>query len=420
MSDTWRPDELRLDDNLRASLVRRAEVVTAVREFLRAHGLLEITTPLLTRLNPDSTNAFRVESRRYPDRHYGLPTSPHAYKHMLAYAGFTRYAQIAPCFREDLGRRDKAPCEFYQIDVELVGASRAQIMDLAATMVRTLLREFRGIELPPIVELTYAAAIAHYGTDRPDLRNELRIEWASAALCVAAERAGWLRRGDALAWMRIPDRRFEPALERDGHPDVRRMSVRPGMASWPVEIMDLDDDGFALLATGPERAVRNHLVEVRDRVGVCAPASSHGPCALFVVDFPLCERTSSGVEFVHHASTLPAVDPPPDTDPTQLPSTQFDLVIDGIELGGGAMRHDDPEMFERTMRCAGLTGELIASRYGWLQRLLRAGCPPRGGFAIGLERLIMLLTGEDRLERIVAFPHDRAGHEPTLGAPTRA
>ena len=436
--DMRRPD-------LREALMLRSRVTGEVRNFLSSRGFLEIETPILTKSTPEGARDFIVPSRLQPGKFYALPQSPQLFKQLLMVAGLDRYYQIARCFRDEDLRADRQP-EFTQIDLEMSFVEPEDIISLMDEMFSHLFRSFLGLQLKvPFPRLTWREAMERYGTDRPDLRYGMEIKDFSASFSrsdfkvfrAVLEKGGRVRGFKVDGLLSPPRRELDEMVE-----EARRLGafglvwlVREGdgfrspMARYLSEEERGDlirvsgvRDGEVLVLAAGGKEVDPVLSGMRD---YCARRFDL-PCAerfafAWVTDFPLFDWDDEERRYKsnHHPFTAPtgASLDILEERPLEATSQSYDMVLNGVELGGGSIRIHDPEVQERVFAVLGLSREEVDDKFGFLIEALRYGAPPHGGIAYGLDRMVMLMTGRDSIRDVIAFPKTQSGSDPLTGAP---
>ena len=438
---TYRYLDIRRPRRQRA-LEMRAGVARAMRRVLDAEGFLEVETPVLTRSTPEGARDFLVPSRLQRGSWYALPQSPQLFKQLLMMGGLERYYQIVRCFRDEDLRADRQP-EFTQLDVE---ASFIEPEDLQELIERVLVESFAVAGIPlttPFPRLTHAEVVRRFGTDRPDMRFGMEIlDWTERAgasgfgVLEGAIAAGGVVRGlvvpgaGAGVRRRVGDELMEEARELGAKGLVWAVVEGDGTLRSPVaRFLDglADDLGAApgdliLLVADREEVAQAVLgglrVRLAERYGL-VPEGAWAP--LWVVDFPLVawNEGEGRWDSVHHPFTAPR---PQDLgrledDPGSVLSQAYDVVVNGLEIGGGSIRIHDPEVQARAFAVIGMDAEEAEARFGFLLRALRMGAPPHGGIAFGLDRIVMLLAGERSIRDVMAFPKTATGSDPLTGAP---
>jgi aspartyl-tRNA synthetase len=433
----WRYVDMRrpvMQQNLRL----RARVTRYLREYMNANGFIEIETPALTRATPEGARDYLVPSRTHPGQFFALPQSPQLFKQILMMSGFDRYYQIARCFRDEDLRADRQP-EFTQLDVETSFMDENDIIGVMEAMVRGLWKEILGVELPaPFPRMSYADAIAHYGTDRPDLRNPLKFEEVSDLLKqvefkVFAEAANM--EGGRIAALRLPDGGKLPRSEVDGYEEFVKQHGAKGLAYIKVNdsakgrqglqspiLKFLSDEVIAALmqrsgaqtgdlvffGAGKTKIVNDSLGALRNRMAADL-GLLHGDWQFtWVLDFPLLEWNEGEKRWepLHHPFTAPRVSDPEAlrANPGKTLSRAYDLVLNGTELGGGSIRIHRPELQKAVFELLGIDAAAAEQKFGFLIRALDYGCPPHGGIAFGLDRIVMLMAGMPSIRDVIAFP----------------
>ncbi len=430
-----------------ATLRLRHRLAMAVRRAFDSRGFVEVETPMLIKSTPEGARDFLVPSRLQPGHFYVLPQSPQLFKQILMVAGLDRYFQIVRCFRDEDLRADRQP-EFTQVDVELSFTNEEEVMSVTEAAVAEAAAEAAGVTLPrPFPRLTYAETLARYGTDKPDLRFGLPIgevsdlvapdtpavfkEAVAAGASVrglALPGAAGLSRGQVerltetaraagaqgLATLVLPEQ-GPPAgtLGRQVPADLaKRLSVR----------LDAQPGDLLLFSWGPEAEVAAALGRLRWTVAQergLIPADAFAPC--WVTEFPLFERSDEEgrLTAVHHPFTAPmeADRLRLQSDPLRVRARAYDLVLNGVEVGGGSIRIADPQLQREVFGLIGLSNVEAQQRFGFLLDAFRYGVPPHGGIALGFDRLVMLLAGEETIRDVIAFPKTTTGADLMTGAP---
>jgi aspartyl-tRNA synthetase len=437
-------------DLRRAVMQRRLEqrhhIVQAVRTYLDGQGFIEVETPILTKSTPEGARDYLVPSRVVPGTFFALPQAPQQYKQLLMMAGLDRYFQIARCFRDEDLRADRQP-EFTQIDLEMSFLEREDILVLVDGLVAAALRAAgRPVPPLPLPRMTYAEAMSRFGSDKPDLRFGMEITDLSdafrasgfqvfaRALASGGSVLAINARGLASAPIRVLDEWTQLAKEGGlgGLANIRiqedgvwksavakflsdsekaaltaRLDLRPG----DLVLIAADRPGTALPVLGRLRLLAGHLAGaiVPDRMAFT-----------WVTDFPLFEQGADGsLQSMHHPFTAPHPEDIPwlDTAPARVRAQAYDLVLNGVELGGGSLRIHDPAFQARMFQRLGIPEKEIEDRFGHLIRALGYGAPPHGGLAIGLDRMVMLLVGAESIRDVIAFPKTLKATDLMMNAP---
>jgi aspartyl-tRNA synthetase len=429
---------------LQANLMLRHRLLQRARRSLTDLGFLEIETPILTKPTPEGARDYLVPSRVHPGEFYALPQSPQIYKQLLMISGFDRYFQIARCFRDEDNRFDRQP-EFTQIDIEASFVGQEDVLGFVETVLVALWEE-AGHAIPrPFPRLPWREAMERYGSDKPDLRYDLAIvDWtaavrplgvpffAQAAKDGARVRGIAVKGGGALSRKDI-DHLAEAAKQLGGAGlawvkrtgDQIAGSVGKHFTTELLGQLGVGDGDAALLTVGPDRVTSPVLDRVRQEViRRLAPTPKQAHAFCWVVDFPLFEpdpETGSPV-FAHHPFTSPHLDDVAqlDRDPFACRALHYDAVYNGHELGSGSIRIVDPAIQRKVFLLLGLSPLEAEARFGFLLQALAAGAPPHGGFAVGFDRVAMLLAGAGSLRDVIAFPKTTTARALFEGAPAPA
>ena len=430
---------------MQANLALRHRLAKAVRDYLSGDGFLEIETPMLIKSTPEGARDFLVPSRMHSGKFFVLPQSPQLFKQLLMVAGTERYFQIVRCFRDEDLRADRAP-EFTQIDIEMSFVGAEDVQAMAELMVVYAMREALGIEVRrPFPCLTYAEAMLRYGSDKPDLRFGLEISdcgdlFAASAFRVfshAVASAGVVRAicaPGAAEYSRRETAELEEIAKSAGAGGLVPVHLDAGGPRGPLakhlspETLaalrtrcGASDGDLLLLAAGPADTVAPAMGRLRVELGRRLNLIRDGFVFEWVVDFPLLERSAEGgLAAVHHPFTAPLDDDLPllDGEPLRARAKAYDLVLNGVEVGGGSIRIHRQELQERIFALLGILPDAARERFGFLLDAFRYGAPPHGGIAFGFDRFVMVLAGEDSIREVIAFPKTQSGTDLMTGAPS--
>ena len=427
---------------LQANLVRRHHLLQATRKYLSEQAYFELETPILTKPTPEGARDYLVPSRVHPGEFYALPQSPQIYKQLFMVSGFDRYFQIARCFRDEDLRADRQP-EFTQIDIEASFITRDDIVKLSEGMIAALWRVAGQSASPPFPMLSYAAAMERFGSDRPDTRYALEIQDATDlfgasefGIAKQAIAAGGRVRGIVVPNGAVLSRKQVDELEAEaksagagGLVRLKRSDIAlegPAakfLGEGAADALKIPPGALGLYVAGPDHISSPALDRVRQMLAGrlhLIPEGRHD--FLWVTDFPLFEKdpASGRLSSVHHPFTAPHPDDLPllQSSPERVRALAYDVVMDGLELGGGSIRISDPRLQSTIFSLLGIDDATAQARFGFLLEGLRAGAPPHGGIAFGFDRIAMVLAGASSLRDVIAFPKTTAARALFEGAPS--
>ena len=413
----------------------RSRVTSYIRNFLDGNGFMDVETPILTRATPEGARDYLVPSRTHEGSFFALPQSPQLFKQLLMVSGVDRYYQIAKCFRDEDLRADRQP-EFTQVDLEASFVNEEDLMNLTESMTRSLFKDVLDVELPEFPRMPYSEAMQRYGSDKPDLRIPLELvdvgdlvesvdfkvfsgpakDPKGRVAALRVPQGGSLTRkqiddytkfvgiygAKGLAYIKVNE--IAKGVEGLQSPIVKFLGDETAMAV--MERAGAEDGDIVFFGADKATVVNEALGALRIKVGHDLEMLTREWAPLWVVDFPMFEETSEGrLTAIHHPFTAPSCTPEElAADPANALSRAYDMVLNGTELGGGSIRIHDENTQQSVFRVLGIDEEEARAKFGFLLDALKFGCPPHGGLAFGLDRLVMLMTGASSIRDVIAFP----------------
>jgi aspartyl-tRNA synthetase len=442
-------------ERLHANIALRSAVIASLRRRMIEAGFTEFQTPILTASSPEGARDFLVPSRLHPGKFYALPQAPQMFKQLIMVAGFDRYFQIAPCFRDEDARADRSPGEFYQLDFEMSFVTQEDVFAAIEPVLAGTFEEFAGfrravpwtVTRPPFPRIPYAEAMLKYGTDKPDLRNPLEIADVSehfrgsgfGLFARIVEGGGVVRAIPAPATGERPRSFFDNLNDwarAEGFAGLGYITRRHGEAGGPIarnlgeaataRLLDAlrlgPNDGVCFAAGKPAEAARLAGL-ARTRIGHELGLVAQGEYRFcWIVDFPMYERDeqTGQIVFSHNPFSMPqgGLDALNSKDPLEILAWQYDIVCNGVELSSGAIRNHRPDIMLRAFEIAGYPAAEVEAKFGGMLSAFRYGAPPHGGSAPGVDRIVMLLADEPNLREVVLFPMNQRAEDLMMGAPS--
>ena len=435
---------------VKSNIVLRCQVVAELRRLMTEKGFLEITTPILTASSPEGARDYLVPARNHPGKFYALPQAPQQFKQLLMTSGFDRYFQIAPCFRDEDARADRTPGEFYQLDMEMAFASQADVLSVLEDVLVPVFHKFgkyKRVSTAPFRHIPYNEAMERYGSDKPDLRIDLEIQDITAEVqgcgftpfegatvkAVAVDNFTQARKwidklladvevqtGSKACWVKV---------DENGN-------LTGGVSKFLTDCKDaltaklnLKPGSFVCMAAGKKAVAQKTAGVIRTMLGKRIPGhfdeEQYALC--WIVDFPMYEigEESGALEFCHNPFSMPQgglkalEDAEGDMDKLlAIKADQYDLVVNGYESASGAVRNHDPEIMVKAFEMVGLGEADVKAKFPAMYNAFTYGAPPHAGAAPGVDRLIMLLTGEESIREVITFPMNKNAQDLMMGAPT--
>jgi aspartyl-tRNA synthetase len=452
------PEDIRLKyrfldlrrDSMHLNILLRSRVIASIRRRMIEQGFMEYQTPILTASSPEGARDYLVPSRLHPGKFYALPQAPQQFKQLLMVAGFDRYFQIAPCFRDEASRADRSPGEFYQLDFEMSFVTQEDVFAAIEPVLHGIFVEFgggRGVTAPPFPRITYDDALLKYGTDKPDLRNPLLIsevgevfEGSGFKVFASALESGAVVRAIAVPGVATQPRSFFDKLNDwargEGAPGLGYIVFADGAAKGPIaKFLDaprLDrlkalagiGEGDAVFFVCDKKPAAEKLAgaartKIAQELNLIAP-NAFTFC--WIVDFPMYEfnEETRHIDFSHNPFSMPqgGLEALLTRDPLTIKAFQYDIVCNGIELSSGAIRNHRPDIMYKAFEIAGYSAAEVEARFGGMLNAFKYGAPPHGGSAPGIDRIVMLLADTPNIREVVAFPMNQQAQDLLMQAPS--
>jgi aspartyl-tRNA synthetase len=459
------PEDIRLKyrfldlrrEKLHKNIMLRGQVIDSIRRRMKDGGFFEFQTPILTASSPEGARDFLVPSRLHPGKFYALPQAPQQFKQLLMVAGFDRYFQIAPCFRDEDARADRSPGEFYQLDLEMSFVTQQDVFEAVEPVIRGVFEEFADgkavTQKFPLIP--YADAISKYGTDKPDLRNPIVMQDVSEAfrgsgfkifaniLAADAKNAVWAIPAPGGGNRAFADR-MNSWAQGEGQPGLGYIfwregeeggagplakNIGPERTKQIAEQLGLNVGDACFFVAGKPKNFYKFAGLARTKIGEelnLIPQDRYEFC--WIVDFPMYEwnEEEKKVDFSHNPFSMPnmdvdeflALDPKDEDKLLSIKAIQYDIVCNGTELSSGAIRNHRPEVMKKAFAIAGYDEAVLESKFGGMLHALSLGAPPHGGIAPGIDRIVMLLANEVNLREVVLFPMNQRAEDLLMGAPS--
>ena len=455
------PEETRLKyrfldlrrDTLHQNIMKRQAIIWSFRQRMRDAGFFEFQTPILTASSPEGARDYLVPSRVHPGKFYALPQAPQQFKQLIMIAGFDRYFQIAPCFRDEDARADRSPGEFYQLDLEMSFVTQDDVFEAVEPILRGVFEEFGGGKrvTPKFPRIPYAEAMRKYGSDKPDLRNPIEMQDVTEHFRNSGFKifAGMIEMDVNTRIWAIPAPtggsrafcdRMNSWAQSEGQPGLGYIIFEKGADGeapgkgpiannlGPVRTQAIREqlalsggDGVFFVAGLPQQFV-DFAGRARTKVATDLKLIDEDQFAFcWIVDFPMYEwnEEAGRIDFSHNPFSMPQgeLEALESKDPLDILAYQYDVVCNGIELSSGAIRNHKPEIMEKAFEIAGYAKQELEAQFGGMLRALRYGAPPHGGIAPGIDRIVMLLAGVENLREVVMFPINQRAEDLLMGAP---
>ncbi|GLI97398.1 aspartate--tRNA ligase [Sphingobium sp. BS19] len=440
-------------EKLHANIVTRTKIVSDMRRRMEGAGFTEYSTPILTASSPEGARDFLVPSRIHPGKFYALPQAPQQYKQLLMVAGFDRYFQIAPCFRDEDPRADRLPGEFYQLDLEMSFVTQEDVWNTMEPVIAQVFEAFaEGKPVTPagsFPRIPHAEAMLKYGSDKPDLRNPIEITDVTEHFHGSGFGifAGLVESGNVIRAIPAPgagagSRKFFDDMNNwargEGYSGLGYINIKDGVPGGPIAknhgeeatakliaALGLGPNDGVFFAAGKESQAAKLAGLARIRVGEQLDLIDKDRFELcWIVDFPFYEydEDEKKIEFAHNPFSMPqgGLEALNGQDPVTIKAYQYDMVCNGYEIASGSIRNQSPELMVKAFELVGLSQADVEDRFGGLYRAFQYGAPPHGGMAAGVDRIVMLLVGAQNLREVTLFPMNQRAEDLLMGAPSPA
>lgn len=427
-------------------IVLRSQIVSELRQAMTAHNFLEITTPILTCSSPEGARDYLVPSRNHPGKFYALPQAPQQFKQLLMTSGFDKYFQIAPCFRDEDARADRSPGEFYQLDMEMSFASQEDVFAVIEDVLPPVFAKYgvyKNASTAPFKRISYRDAMEIYGSDKPDLRIDLTLQDVTNTFAGCGF-GPFDEEGIAIEAVKVTDfsatRKVIDKIMSDVEVSTANKGfwfkldesgeIAGGIAKFlqerkadVISALDLKPGDFVGLTAGKKADALKTAGVLRKLLGANSENHMKKDCYEFcwIVDFPMYEigEESGKLEFCHNPFSMPqdGMDALKNTNPLDILAYQYDLVVNGVELSSGAVRNHDPEIMIEAFKMVGLGEDDVRAKFPAMYNAFCYGAPPHAGIAPGVDRMVMLIAGEESIREIIPFPMNKTAQDVMMGAP---
>jgi aspartyl-tRNA synthetase len=436
-------------DKIHRNMMLRSNVITSIRRRMIEAGFLEYQTPILTASSPEGARDFLVPARMHPGKFYALPQAPQQFKQLLMVAGFDRYFQIAPCFRDEASRADRSPGEFYQLDFEMSYVTQEDVFATIEPVIAGVFNEFgegRAVTPTPFPQIPYDQAMLEYGSDKPDMRNPLRIADVTAhyagsgfGLFAKIAAAGGIVRAVPAPGAAAQPRSFFDKLnewaraegqgglgyivyDTEGPKGPIARNLEPERAEAIRSACGVNPGDAVFFVGGKKDVAEKFAGVVRNRIAEELNLSEKGAFRFcWITDFPMFEvnEETKQIDFSHNPFSMPqgGLEALNTQDPLTIKAWQYDIVCNGIELSSGAIRNHRPDIMLKAFAIAGYKPEEVEARFGGMLNAFRYGAPPHGGSAPGIDRIVMMLADEPNIREVILFPLNQGGEDLLMGAP---